>query len=99
MRKVVVLNVVGLTPRLLEHAPRLRALGPPAPLTPPLPAVTCTCEATMLTGLAPNGHGVVANGWYFRELNEVWFWRPSNQLVLKPPSKESTVSGSTGEMN
>ena len=53
MAKLVVLNVVGLTPRLLEYAPRLRALGPPAPLRPPLPAVTCTCEATMLTGLAP----------------------------------------------
>ncbi|MHC4451666.1 MAG: alkaline phosphatase family protein [Planctomycetota bacterium] len=79
--KVIVLNVVGLTPALLQHAPRLRSLGPPAPLTPPLPAVTSTCEATMLTGLPPAQHGIVANGWYHRELNEVWFWRPSNQLV------------------
>jgi predicted AlkP superfamily pyrophosphatase or phosphodiesterase len=79
--KVIVLNVVGLTPALLRHAPRLAALGPPAPLTPPLPAVTSTCEATMLTGLPPSEHGIVANGWYHRDLNEVWFWRPSNQLV------------------
>ncbi|MEM8883514.1 MAG: nucleotide pyrophosphatase/phosphodiesterase family protein [Planctomycetota bacterium] len=80
-RRVLVLNVVGLTPRLLQHAPRLRALGPPAPLTPPLPAVTSTCEATMLTGLPPSEHGVVANGWYHRDLNEVWFWRHSNRLM------------------
>jgi predicted AlkP superfamily pyrophosphatase or phosphodiesterase len=82
--KVVVLNVVGLTPRLLEHAPRLKALGPVAPLTPPLPAVTSTCQATMLTGLPPSGHGIVANGWYFRELDEVWFWRQSNRLIDGP---------------
>ena len=71
--KVLVLNVVGLTPRLLEHAPRLKELGPPAPLTPPLPAVTSTCQATMTTGLMPRDHGIVANGWYFRELNEILF--------------------------
>jgi len=79
--KVCVLNVVGLTPRLLSHAPRLRALGPPAPLTPPLPAVTCTSQATMLTGVGPREHGIVGNGWYFRDLNEIWFWRQSNRLV------------------
>jgi len=82
--KVILLNIVGLTPRLLEHAPRLRELGPPAPLTPPLPAVTSTCQATMTTGLDPAGHGIVGNGWYFRDLNEVWFWRQSNRLVSGP---------------
>jgi predicted AlkP superfamily pyrophosphatase or phosphodiesterase len=35
----------------------------------------------MLTGLAPRDHGVVANGWYFRELNEIRFWHHSNRLV------------------
>jgi predicted AlkP superfamily pyrophosphatase or phosphodiesterase len=84
MSKVVVLNVVGLTPKLLEHAPRIAALGPPAPLTPPLPAVTATCQSTMVTGLDPAGHGIVGNGWYFRELNEIWLWRQSNRLVSGP---------------
>jgi len=77
----VVLNVVGLTADLLQHAPRLAALGPAAPLTPPLPAVTSTCEATMVTGTLPRDHGIVANGWYWRDLNQVMFWNPSNQLV------------------
>ena len=81
MAKVLVLNVAGVTPRLLKHMPRLAALGDVAPLTPPLPAVTSTCQATMLTGLEPSGHGIVANGWYFRDLSEVWFWRQSNRLV------------------
>ena len=29
----------------------------------------------------PTHHGIVANGWYFRDLAEIWFWRQSNQLV------------------
>ncbi|HVY63136.1 MAG TPA: alkaline phosphatase family protein [Planctomycetota bacterium] len=84
MRPLVAIIVVGLTPRLLAHAPRIRRLadeGFMARLTPPLPAVTCTSQATMVTGLAPRDHGVVANGWYFRDLAEVMFWRQSSALV------------------
>lgn len=83
-RQVLVLDVVGLTPALLPHAPRLAALareGFLARLDPPLPAVTCTSQASMLTGLAPRDHGVVGNGWYDRDLAEVLFWRQSNALV------------------
>jgi predicted AlkP superfamily pyrophosphatase or phosphodiesterase len=83
-RPVVVLDVVGLTPALLPHAPRLAALareGFLVPLEPPLPAVTCSAQASMLTGLLPREHGIVGNGWYFRDLAEVLFWRQSNALV------------------
>jgi predicted AlkP superfamily pyrophosphatase or phosphodiesterase len=64
--------------------PHLNALardGFVAQLTPSLPAVTCTAQSTMLTGTAPSEHGIVANGWYFRELSEVLLWRQSNRLV------------------
>ncbi len=84
MRPVLVLNVVGLTPALLRHAPRLAALGQAgftAPLDTVLPAVTCPAQATMLTGRPPRNHGIVGNGWYFRDLAEVLFWRQSNRLV------------------
>lgn len=84
MTPTVVLNVVGLTPALLAHAPALRALaqqGAVRPLTTVLPAVTTTVQSTMLTGLAPGEHGIVANGWYFRDLAEIWLWRQSNRLV------------------
>ncbi|MFX4226950.1 MAG: hypothetical protein ACFHHU_03370 [Porticoccaceae bacterium] len=27
---------------------------------------------------------MVANGWYFRDQNEVWLWRQSNQLIQAP---------------
>jgi predicted AlkP superfamily pyrophosphatase or phosphodiesterase len=31
--------------------------------------------------LLPRDHGIVGNGWYFRDLSEVMFWRQSNRLV------------------
>jgi predicted AlkP superfamily pyrophosphatase or phosphodiesterase len=46
-----------------------------------LPAVTCSAQATLLTGRLPREHGIVANGWYFRDLSEVWLWRQSNRLI------------------
>ncbi|HYU17681.1 MAG TPA: nucleotide pyrophosphatase/phosphodiesterase family protein [Chloroflexota bacterium] len=88
MRKTVVLDVVGLTPGLLGDAtPRLRAFaerGRVASITPVLPAVTCTAQATYLTGAHPEAHGIVGNGWYFRDECEVRFWRQSNKLVQQP---------------
>jgi hypothetical protein len=81
---VVVLDVVGLTPRLLPHMPRLSALaddGFRARLDTVLPAVTCTVQSSLLTGLPPSEHGVVGNGWYFRELGEPLLWRQHNALV------------------
>lgn len=83
MNRTVVLNVVGLTRSLLgEHTPALNALaGNSAGIQAVLPAVTCTAQSTYLTGKKPAEHGIVANGWYFRELGEVLFWRQSNRLV------------------
>ncbi len=34
-----------------------------------------------MTGGLPRDHGIVANGWLFRDLMEVWLWRQSNRLV------------------
>ncbi|MBI3155318.1 MAG: alkaline phosphatase family protein [Burkholderiales bacterium] len=84
MTPTLVLDVVGLTPALLAHAPNLAALaqaGAMRPLQTVLPAVTASVQSTLLTGLPPAGHGIVGNGWYFRELSEVWLWRQSNRLV------------------
>jgi predicted AlkP superfamily pyrophosphatase or phosphodiesterase len=84
MTPLVVLNVAGLTPRLLAHMPRLAAIagtGFQAELGTVLPAVTCTVQSTLLTGATPREHGIVGNGWYFRELGEVLLWRQHNALV------------------
>jgi predicted AlkP superfamily pyrophosphatase or phosphodiesterase len=85
VHRTVVLLVVGLTGELLgEATPSLAALardGGSRPLRTILPAVTCSVQATLATGLLPKDHGIVANGWYFRDLAEVWLWRQSNRLV------------------
>ncbi|OON81788.1 nucleotide pyrophosphatase/phosphodiesterase family protein [Streptomyces tsukubensis] len=81
---LLVIDVVGLTPRLLEHMPRLKQLGrsgSSAPLGTVLPAVTCAAQSTFLTGTLPAEHGIVGNGWYFRELGDVLLWRQHNGLV------------------
>jgi predicted AlkP superfamily pyrophosphatase or phosphodiesterase len=85
MRRTVVLNVVGLTADVLdERTPHLTAFaraGAVRPLRTAFPAVTCSVQSTFTTGLPPREHGCVANGWYFRDLSEIWFWRQSNRLV------------------
>ena len=55
------------------------------PMREVIPAVTCTAQATLLTGQLPATHGIVANGWLFRETNEVRFWQQSNQLIESEP--------------
>lgn len=88
MKKTVVLNVVGLTPHLIgENTPFLAKWskeGKIATVQPVLPAVTCSAQSTYLTGKHPNEHGIVGNGWYFKEECEVKFWRQSNKLVHAP---------------
>jgi predicted AlkP superfamily pyrophosphatase or phosphodiesterase len=84
MKRTVVLDVVGMTPALMRHAPNLTRLatrGAQRPLTTVLPAVTTTVQSTLVTGTLPREHGIVANGWYFRDTAEVWLWRQSNHLV------------------
>jgi len=84
---LVVIDVVGLTPRLLPHMPNLSRLagqGFQARLDTVLPAVTCTVQASLLTGRLPSEHGIVGNGWYFRDLGEVMLWRQHNALVQGP---------------
>lgn len=88
MKKTVVINVVGLTKRLIgEHTPFIKSFfdkGKSSFINPVLPAVTCAVQSTYLTGTWPSEHGVVGNGWYFKDECEVKFWRQSNKLVQQP---------------
>jgi len=88
MPPLVLINAVGMTSRLLAHAPRLKALaagGWVRQLREALPAVTCTAQASILTGQTPDKHGIVGNGWLFRETGEVRFWQQSNRLIEAEP--------------
>ena len=86
MHRTAVINVVGLTRSLLgEHTPNLNKLRDQSTdINPLTPALTCSAQSTYLTGKRPSEHGIVGNGWYFREMNEVWLWRQSNKLVQAP---------------
>src|SRR4051794_11285190 len=85
MNRTAVLSVVGLTESLIGAAtPRIGeflAKGAKANIVPSFPALTSTAQSTFLTGTAPAQHGIVANGWYNRELAEVQFWKQSNHLA------------------
>ena len=50
-----------------------------------VPAVTCTAQATLLTGKAPEEHGIVGNGWLYRETGEIRFWQQSHSLLQAVP--------------
>ncbi len=85
MKKTVVIDVVGLSSSLIgAHTPFLQKyiLAKNISLiTPMLPAVTTSVQSTYITGKWPSEHGIVGNGWYDREDNEVKFWKQSNKLV------------------
>jgi predicted AlkP superfamily pyrophosphatase or phosphodiesterase len=85
MYPTIVILVAGLAPRHLgPDTPRLTSFaraGTMRPLRTVTPAVTCSVQATFLTGTLPREHGAVANGWLFRDLMEVWLWRQSNRLI------------------
>lgn len=89
MKQTVVIDVVGLTPAMMgEDTPHLNKLAADSSgdahvtaLETVTPAVTTTVQSTFATGAMPAEHGIVANGWYYRDLSEIWFWRQSNRLV------------------
>lgn len=83
-KPLLVLDVVGLRPTDLNEAKglaRLAGEGSHSPLKTILPAVTCSVQATVTTGRLPREHGIVGNGWYYRDLSEIHFWKQSNALV------------------
>jgi predicted AlkP superfamily pyrophosphatase or phosphodiesterase len=91
MQRTAIINVVGLTPSLVTpgEMPLLHKWSQTHSRTvtsikPAFPAVTCTAQSNYVTGKTPAGHGIVANGWYNRDLAEVQFWKQSNHLVAAP---------------
>lgn len=78
------ISMPGLRTRDLEHMPRLRALagnGSTAELVPTFPCVTSPVQASMLTGKPPADHGIIGNGFYYRDRGEVELWVGRNNLV------------------
>lgn len=84
---VVLLSIPGLRGSDLVHMPRLAALtagGDKASLVPSFPAVTWPVQANMLTGQTAHDHGVIANGFYWRDSNQVEMWTAWNDKIQQP---------------
>lgn len=87
MRRVVLLSIPGLRECDVTAMPRLRRLmagGEIADLSPSFPCVTCPVQANMATGRLPREHGVVGNGFYWRERREVEMWTAANDCIRAP---------------
>ena len=84
-KHLMLVDVVGLSPYMLgddtPHLKRLAERGDARPLRGAFPALTTSAQSAMLTGKPAQEHGIVGNGWYFKELAEVGFWKQANQLV------------------
>ena len=84
---VVLLSVPGLREKDVAAMPHLRELtagGEIADLVPSFPCVTCPVQANMTTGKRPDAHGVVANGFYWRDRREVEMWTSPNECIDRP---------------
>ncbi len=85
MKRTCVINVAGLSGRLLGSAGDALGSGRlstgPRPMRSILPAVTCSVQASLTTGVTPAGHGIVANGLYLPARGGVRFWEQSNELL------------------
>jgi len=82
MKKLLVIQVAGLGHAFAE-AVGAREVGGCAlrSLQPAFPALTCTAQATLRTGLTPARHGMVANGAFDAVLRRPFFWEQSSAQV------------------
>ncbi len=84
---LALLSIPGLRSSDLSHMPRLSALKERGGLTaivPSFPAVTCPVQANMTTGVSPEQHGVIANGFFYRDKGVVEMWTAWNKCILTP---------------
>lgn len=86
--RVLLIDVAGLSYRFLQNpaaAPAIRSIarggGALAALRPSFPGVTCAVQATMTTGVGPDRHGIIANGYYDRDRLRPGFWEQSDRLL------------------
>jgi predicted AlkP superfamily pyrophosphatase or phosphodiesterase len=82
----IVIDIVGLEfdhlqSELIPNISTIANEGESAKMEPVFPAVTCTVQASILSGTYPNQHGIIGNGLYDRINQNVSFWEQSNDLV------------------
>ena len=84
---VILLSIPALREKDVLRMPNLRELtggGEIAEVVPSFPCVTCPVQANMTTGKLPRDHGVVANGFYWRDKRRVEMWTSPNDCIERP---------------
>jgi predicted AlkP superfamily pyrophosphatase or phosphodiesterase len=86
---IVILDIVGLAVSHIDSSshkyPNISSLlekeGEYGYMKPVFPSVTCTVQASVLTGKYPKEHGIISNGFFDRENLQTLFWEQSTNLV------------------
>jgi len=84
---LVFLSIPGLRERDLPSMPGLERLvvrGSQSRLQGSFPCVTWPAQATLLTGKSPRDHGVVSNGFYWRDKDQIEMWTAWNDKIAAP---------------
>ncbi|MBI3736325.1 alkaline phosphatase family protein [Candidatus Sumerlaeota bacterium] len=85
MHKTLVIDLPTLRLDWIENEmPRLAALAKGwhrGPIDPVFPALTCTSQATLTTGVGPEKHGIIANGLYDRATRLPEFWTFTDEKI------------------
>jgi predicted AlkP superfamily pyrophosphatase or phosphodiesterase len=86
VRHIIILDIVGLesshlNSNVIPNIARLANEGVSFKVEPVFPAVTCTVQASLLSGQYPNQHGIISNGLYDKANYTVSFWEQSSSLV------------------
>ncbi len=86
-KRVVLLSVPGLRGQDIDAMPNLKKLadaGGRATLVPSFPCVTWPVQSNMLCGTLPDEHGVVANGFFWRDKCKIEMWTAWNDKIERP---------------
>ena len=86
IRYYIVIDIVGLEfdhlqSGIIPNISQIASEGEGAKMEPVFPAVTCTVQASLLSGAYPSQHGIIGNGLYDRSNHNVSFWEQSSGLV------------------
>ena len=82
----IVIDIVGLEfdhlqSDIIPNISRIASEGECAKMEPVFPSVTCTVQASLLSGTYPSEHGIISNGLYDRTNHNISFWEQSSNLV------------------
>jgi predicted AlkP superfamily pyrophosphatase or phosphodiesterase len=86
IKHYIVIDIVGLEfdhlqSGIIPNISRIASEGESAKMEPVFPAVTCTVQASLLSGTYPSQHGIIGNGLYDSTNHNIAFWEQSSNLV------------------